>query len=450
MGVRRREVLFGGFGLGLAVAAGPRAGSTQEADLLQACSTHGIAPQGGEIDQTAALQSAADAAAETGTPLFLPAGIYSTGKITLKSGTRIEGVPGESILRYRDGGAVLSLEGVENIRLAGLVLDGGSKPLGERGSLLIATETKHLDITNCRLIGSTADGIALRKVSGWIKNCEIGDIRKIGVASEDASGLEISYNHVHDCGDNGIVVSRSEQGEDATIVTANRIERIVATPSGGGGGSSGNGISVVRAGSVVISGNRIADCAVSAVRASAGSNCQMTGNSCLRLGEIALHAEFAVEGSVIANNLIDKAAGGIAVTNFQKGGRLAVIQGNLIRNLFLRKDAELRGFGIAVEADSVVTGNVIEGAPAYGIVIGWGPHLRDVSVTDNVIRNALIGIGVSIDPSAGTALITKNMISGTKEGAIRAMSGPTSIGPDLATASAETFRNVAVYANVAR
>jgi uncharacterized secreted repeat protein (TIGR03808 family) len=452
MGVRRRDVLFGGLGFGLAAVASPRTGSAQDADLLQACSTHGLAPQGGEIDQTAALQSAADAAARTGTPLFLPAGIYSTGKVTLKSGTRIEGVPGESILRYRGGGAILSLEGVENVRIAGLVLDGDSKPLGETGSLLSATETRHLDVTNCRLIGSAEHGMALRSVSGWIRTCEIGDIRKTGIVSEDASGLEIAHNHVRDCGENGIVVSRAEQGEDATIVTANRVERIAATAGGGGGsgGRNGNGISIVRAGAVIVSANRIADCAFSAIRASAGSNCQMTGNSCSRLGEIALHAEFAVEGSVIANNLIDKAAGGIAVTNFQKGGRLAVIQGNLIRNLFLRKDAETRGFGIAVEADSVVTGNVIEGAPAYGIMIGWGPHLRDVSVTDNVIRNALIGIGVSIDPSAGTALITKNMIAGTKEGAIRAMSGPTSIGPDLATGGAEAFSNVAVYANVAR
>jgi hypothetical protein len=76
--------------------------------------------------------------------------------------------------------------------------------------------------------------------------------------------------------------------------------------------------------------------------------------------------------------------------------------------------------------------------------------LRDVNVADNVIRDVLIGIGVSVDPSAGTALITKNLIAGAKEGAIRAMSGPTSIGPDLATASAEAFSNVAVFANVAR
>jgi uncharacterized secreted repeat protein (TIGR03808 family) len=448
MGVGRREVLLGGVGLGLAVAAGPRAGRAQDTGLLQACSTHGLVPGGGAIDQTAALQAAANAAAETGMPLFLPAGIYSTGKLTFKSGTRIEGVPGETILRYRDGGALLALEGVENVRLSGLVLDGDAKPLREHGSVLAATETKHLDVTNCRVIGSAANGIALRKVSGWIKDCEIGDIREAGLISEDASGLEIAHNHVRDCGGNGIVVSRSELGEDATIVSANRIERIAATSADSGQG--GNAITIVRTGAVVINGNRIADCASSAIRANAASNCQMIGNSCARMGDVALYAELSVDGTVIANNLIDKATAGISVANFAKGGRLAVIQGNLIRNLFLRKDSELRGFGIGVEADAVVTGNVIEGAPSYGIMIGWGPQLRDVSVTDNLIRDVLIGIGVSVDPSAGTALITKNLIAGAKEGAIRAMSGPASIGPDLARESADAFGNVAVYANVAR
>ena len=35
-------------------------------------------------------------------------------------------------------------------------------------------------------------------------------------------------------------------------------------------------------------------------------------------------------------------------------------------------------------------------------------------------------------------------------GAIRAMNGPTPIGPDLAHASAEAYRNLAVYSNIAR
>jgi putative cofactor-binding repeat protein len=59
---------------------------------------------------------------------------------------------------------------------------------------------------------------------------------------------------------------------------------------------------------------------------------------------------------VIANNLVDKAAMGISVTNFKQGGRLEVVQGNLVRNLFFRKDVDSRGIGIAVEADSVVRG----------------------------------------------------------------------------------------------
>jgi uncharacterized secreted repeat protein (TIGR03808 family) len=122
----------------------------------------------------------------------------------------------------------------------------------------------------------------------------------------------------------------------------------------------------------------------------------------------------------------------------------------LIRNLFLRKDAEIRGIGIAVEADTVVSGNVIEGSPAFGIMIGWGPYLRDVNVTDNLIRNAHIGIGVSTDPAAGAALITGNLISGAKDGAIRAMSGATPVGPDLVKESPEAYRNLAVHANIAR
>jgi len=51
---------------------------------------------------------------------------------------------------------------------------------------------------------------------------------------------------------------------------------------------------------------------------------------------------------------------------------------------------------------------------------------------------------------AGTALITDNLITGAKDGAIRAMNGATPTGPDLATASAEAYRNLVVSTNVAR
>lgn len=447
MRLARRQVVLAGMGLGLAAMAGPRLLGAREAEL-GAFSTSGVVPAGGELDQTATLQVAANAASESGTPLFLPAGVYATNRLSLKSGTHIHGVPGRTVLRYRGGGAILGVEQAENVRLSGLVLDGGGVKPGEGGALLAATEAKRLDVTDCTFTAFGEDGIVLRRVSGRIAECEFDKLGKAGLFSEDAGGLEIAHNHVHDCGDNGIQVWRSEHGEDGTIVTGNRVERIEA--KSGGTGEYGNGISVFRAGSVQVGGNRIADCAFTAIRANSASNCQMIGNSCARLGEVALYAEFAFEGAVIANNLVDRAALGISVTNFNEGGRLAVVQGNLVRNVFLRKDVESRGIGIAIEADSVVSGNVIETAPSFGILVGWGRYLRDVSVTDNVIRNAHIGIAISVDPSAGTALITDNLITGAKDGAIRGLSGPTPFGPDLARESSEAYSNLAVYANVAR
>ena len=48
-----------------------------------------------------------------------------------------------------------------------------------------------------------------------------------------------------------------------------------------------------------------------------------------------------------------------------------------------------------------MTGNVIENAPSFGIIAGWGKYLRDVAITGNVIRNAFVGIGVSVTLGRG-------------------------------------------------
>jgi uncharacterized secreted repeat protein (TIGR03808 family) len=64
-----------------------------------------------------------------------------------------------------------------------------------------------------------------------------------------------------------------------------------------------------------------------------------------------------------------------------------------------------------VEADTAVTGNVVENASTAGIMLGWGNYLRDVAATGNVVRKADIGIAVSVAPGAGTALIANNVIA---------------------------------------
>lgn len=121
------------------------------------------------------------------------------------------------------------------------------------------------------------------------------------------------------------------------------------------------------------------------------------------------------------------------MTNFNEGGRLAVVQGNLIRNLFRREQEsqDKRGEGIGVEADAVVAGNTIENAPTVGIQIGWGPYMRDVAATGNVIRNARVGISITGAKAAGRCLIANNLISAAKEGAIREMQFGEMTGPDL-------------------
>ncbi|MEP3303784.1 MAG: TIGR03808 family TAT-translocated repetitive protein, partial [Roseibium sp.] len=240
------------------------------------------------------------------------------------------------------------------------------------------------------------------------------------IRSNEATGLQITDNVITDCANGGIWVHRWKQGEDGTLVSGNRIERIGAKH--GGTGQWGNGINVFRADGVVVSGNRIADCAFSAIRSNTGSNVQIIGNSCLRSGEVAIYSEFAFQGALISNNLIDGGTTGISIANFMDGGRLAVCSGNLIRNLSATGPypPEVAGFGIgiAAEADTTITGNVIEGAPRFGLLLGWGPYMRNIVASQNVLRSCGTGIAVTVVDGAGSAVISNNVIQGSDKDAI--------------------------------
>jgi len=204
------------------------------------------------------------------------------------------------------------------------------------------------------------------------------------------------------------------------MITGNRIARIAAR--NGGTGQFGNGINAFRANGVLIADNSVEDCAFSAIRANSSSNIRIHGNAALRSGETALYTEFAFDGAVINANMVDGAANGISVVNFNEGGRMGAVSGNIVRNLSTAgpypADAPGFGVGISVEADCAVSGNVIEAAPLYGIGLGWGAFLRDVVATGNVIRDAGTGIAVSVAPGAGRAVITDNLVSGSRNGGI--------------------------------
>ncbi|MGH6931785.1 MAG: TIGR03808 family TAT-translocated repetitive protein [Dongiaceae bacterium] len=385
-------------------------------------------------DQTAKLQAAIDDSATSRAPLHLPAGTFRTSALTLRPGSCIAGAGALTKLEFTGGASFITGEDADGIVIEDLAIDGamlGLDPSAGTG-LISLRRCQKIQLRNITISRSLFDGIALAECSGRIADCSIVDIHQTGVLSLDAKGLEIARNRVIGCGNNGIQVWRTEPGEDGSIVSGNRVERIAA--KAGGTGQNGNGISVFRAGGVLVTGNRVADCAYSAIRANAASNIQMVANSCARLGEVALYAEFGFEGALIASNIVDTAASGIVVTNFNEGGRLGIVQGNLVRNLF-RREFEIedkRGIGISIEADSLVTGNTVEGAPTAGIQIGWAQYMRDCAATQNLIRNCTVGILITAHPDAGSCLIAQNMISGATEGAIRAMRNGLPTGPDLA------------------
>jgi len=218
----------------------------------------------------------------------------------------------------------------------------------------------------------------------------------------------------------------------------------------GGSGQYGNAINAHRAGNVIVRGNRIRDCAFSAVRGNTASNIQIVGNSVSGVGEVALYSEFSFEGALIAHNTVDGASIGVSVANFNEGGRLAVVEGNIIRNLKRRRsDAaeEESGYGIYVEADTAVTGNVVENAANAGLVLGWGKYLRDVAVTGNVVRKAAIGVAVSVVPGAGNAVIASNVISGATRGAIVGMDHARPVTGDLLTEGVDRYAHLSVSGN---
>ena len=370
------------------------------------------------IDQTALLQKALEAAQASGMALFLPAGTYRIGSLNVSSHGRMFGAGAATRLLISRDGAGVVVSGASS-SLCDLSIQGDRKTA--RGSALVtARDAVDLVLQRLHLSGHAGNGVLLTRCSGQITNCHVAEIGRTAIRALDSIGLLISQNTIHSIDNNGIQVWRSEQGEDATQVLANRITQIRA--KAGGDGQNGNGINVFRAGNVTVANNTISDCAFSAVRGNAASNLQITGNTCARLGEVALYAEFGFQGAVISNNIVEDAAMGISVTNSSEGGRLAVVQGNLIRNLFRRIHPEdIRGTGIGVEADTVVQGNVIENAPTLGIKIGWGRYVRNVAATGNMIRDARIGIGVSGDPAGGPVSLHGNMIVGAQAGGIRLM-----------------------------
>jgi uncharacterized secreted repeat protein (TIGR03808 family) len=442
---RRNFIAASAVGATSTTAAMPAQAATPNAAFGIDATDLGLKPDAPD-EQTMLLQRAIDRAARERTTLILPAGTYRCGELRLPSNAKVQGIRGATRIELTRNTSLFTSNRSDNIDLSGLVIDGGKRRPAEGRALLHLVQGASIRITDCEINNAGRNGISLEKVGGMVSGCTIEDAGDGAVFAIDSTGLVISGNVIRRSGNNGIQVWRSAPGDDGTLVIDNRVEDTRA--DAGGDGPYGNAISVFRAGNVMVRGNRIDKTAFSAIRGNSANNIQITGNTCTRLGEVAIYSEFSFEGAVIANNTVDGAAAGISVTNFDVGGRLATVTGNLLRNLNV--DRPGGGLGIAIAADSVVSGNVIEKAPEIGIAIGYGPYLRDVIVSNNVVRGTGIGIVVSVVQDAGTAMITDNLIAEASNGAIVGMEWDKRVTGDMAKDGVGKYTQLTLSGNRVR
>ncbi len=447
MEINRRRLLTGSL-TGAAALATPAFAAPLSALGLDAA--HFGVRAGAPGDQSRALQRAIDQAAQGRVPLMLAPGVYRAGGLTLPAGASLAGIRGATRLILTQGPSLLSAEHVDTITLSGLMLDGGGQPLPAGRALVHFDDAKAIRIADCHVTGAGGNAMTLQRCDGDVTRNTIAGAADNALFCNDSRGLIIVANIIAKSGNGGIRLWQSDKRRDGSLIADNTIEDTQARA--GGSGENGNAINIYRAADVIVRGNHIRNAAFSAIRGNAASNIQIAGNSCVALGEVAIYAEFDFEAAIIADNVIDDAGSGISVTNFKEGGRLASVRGNIVRNLRAPRqdsspDGAGGGIGIGVEADTAVTGNVIENSPTAGIGIGWGPYLRNVAVTGNVVRQAGIGVAVSVVEGAGNAVISGNLIAGSKRGAIVGMQWNKAVTGDLAIAGAERYPQLKISGN---
>lgn len=411
---------------------------------------HGLIP-GSIEDQGRRLQTILETASAQNQPVFLEPGIYRVSNVTLPINTRLFGIKGATVLEYTGGDHFILSQNAETLQLEGITFDGRVRPVKEYAdsNVRIATAA-NLTIRDCRSTNSSAYGFFVEQSSGEISSNRVDNaVGFAGIMGLANTGLSISNNLVEDCSNGGILAYRWDRAEDSTIIAQNRIRRIAAIK--GGTGPHGNGINTYQCDGIIVNDNHVSDCAFSTIRSNSCSNIQISDNTCLRAGETSIYSEFAFQGANITGNIVDGAARGISIANLDHGGRLSICANNMVRNIHETipyvEENHIYGAGILAEADIAITGNVIENTKRFGMLLGWGPYLKNVVASNNVIRETEAAFYVSVVEGIGSVSITDNVISDTKNGAVIGHRWTDAVTGDLARSGSGDFPTLQIKRN---
>jgi uncharacterized secreted repeat protein (TIGR03808 family) len=399
-------------------------------------------------DYAPQLQRAIDIAQRGDGIVMIPAGVRHVSRLRITGAVRLIGAGGASRLVALGPEPLLTIARADSVSLENVVFDGDGRAPGGDIGLIEARDVGELAFLDCAIVHAAGYGMRTERCGGRIARSSFANVTQAAIHCLDSTGLSIADNRIEDCGANGVQIWRSAPGYDGSIIRDNRLTRIRADP--GGNGPYGNAISVYRAGGVASTGNVVREAAFSAIRYNSGSDALIANNRCFDVGETALYVEFAFQGAVVSGNVVDGASTGISVTNFDQGGRLAAVSGNLIRNCTKQppQGGVNFGLGIHVEADTAVSGNAIDNAAFAGLSVGYGVGLRDVVAADNVASDCGYGVAVSVAPGAGGATIKDNRIARARRGAIVGMAWDAVASADLVQDAAK-YPLLAISGNVA-
>lgn len=405
---------------------------------------------------TGSVGAAIEAARNAAKPLQLRPGTYDISNVdiltTNGSGRRIEVfcAAGEAVLRLTGGNYGLRVSGQVGMTFRNIVFDGQNLGLPAYSAPNVITTAAGLVIVdnaqetvfsgcffrNTVKTGSEPGGsykaalLCVNNARPRVSDCGFDNV-DVAVWSFSSETL-VEGCRVVGAKNNGVAIYGTLGSGGNLSVVRNNFFNFV--DSDAGTGANGNAVSAYLANDVSIIGNTIFNCAFSAVRVNGGSRVLVEGNSCWNIREACLYYEAPGAGqngtgATIVNNRVDTAGDGINIGNsgyFNDGvARRSIVTGNQISNLTPTAIPGSGGvgnytttaIGITVEQDSVVSGNIIEGA-AGGIKLGVAQGARDLVCDGNLIRSCGVGIAFSSSSQAGKMVLSNNIVSGAGANAI--------------------------------
>jgi uncharacterized secreted repeat protein (TIGR03808 family) len=390
---------------------------------------------------TAQLQALIDKAAKGNGIVSLAAGIFTTDTLSIDSTLKIEGVKGQTTLQSSDGSPILEIKNAANVSLSGMVFDSNNLiPDGKAGGAggtsddeakfqVKAFQCADILIENCIFRNAKTSGLGLDACTGRVIGNQFYDIDQAALLAGRFSGeyrfrgLEISGNHIHNIGNNGIVIEHAAttSEDDSSIVTNNIIDGV---RSQNGTGQHGNGIYIFASDNVIVNNNRISNTDYSGIRNTSSKQVIINSNMISRSSEVAIFIEYAFEAAVVDGNIVDQSFRGIEMSGGEGIlGFNGICSNNIVRNtnrVTVNVGAG-KHIGINVTAiNTIAIGNIVETVgenefgPGIGILFQDWSSSHSHAVRDNMIKNAPYGIGVILGEGATVISALGNSIAGAK------------------------------------